>query len=48
MSMRGTRQVHAIITGDGMLDHVRRGDRVLDYGCGEAAYAERLVRKAGR
>jgi SAM-dependent methyltransferase len=40
--------VHAIITGDGMLDHVGSGDRVLDYGCGEAAYAERLLRKAGQ
>ena len=40
--------VHAIITGDGMLDHVGPGDRVLDYGCGEAAYAERLLRKAGQ
>ena len=42
------KQVHAIITGDGMLDHVNDGDRVLDYGCGEAAYAERLLRKAGQ
>jgi SAM-dependent methyltransferase len=40
------KQVHAIITGDGMLDHINDGDRVLDYGCGEAAYAERLLRKA--
>jgi ubiquinone/menaquinone biosynthesis C-methylase UbiE len=42
------KQVHAVITGDGMLDHIDQGDRVLDYGCGEAAYAERLLRKAGR
>jgi SAM-dependent methyltransferase len=42
------KQVHAIITGDGMLDHINDGDRVLDYGCGEAAYAERLLRKAGQ
>lgn len=42
------KQVHAIITGDGMLDHIGQGDRVLDYGCGEAAYAERLLRKAGQ
>jgi SAM-dependent methyltransferase len=42
------KQVHAIITGDGMLDHIHDGDRVLDYGCGEAAYAERLLRKAGQ
>lgn len=42
------KQVHAIITGDGMLEHVNDGDRVLDYGCGEAAYAERLLRKAGQ
>jgi SAM-dependent methyltransferase len=41
------KQVHAIITGDGMLDHIGQGDRVLDYGCGEAAYAERLLGKAG-
>ncbi len=40
------REVHARITGDGMLAHVERSDRVLDYGCGEAAYAERLVREA--
>jgi SAM-dependent methyltransferase len=40
------REVHAIITGDGMLRYVKPGDRVLDYGCGEAAYAERLVQKA--
>jgi SAM-dependent methyltransferase len=39
--------VHAIITGGGMLDHIAQGDRVLDYGCGEAAYAEQLLRKAG-
>ncbi len=38
--------VHAVITGDGMRKHIRRSDRVLDYGCGEAAYAERLVRDA--
>lgn len=37
--------VHALITCDGMLKHVRRSDRVLDYGSGEAAYAERLVRE---
>ncbi len=42
------KQVHAIITGDGMLEHINDGDRVLDYGCGEAAYAERLLRKAGQ
>jgi ubiquinone/menaquinone biosynthesis C-methylase UbiE len=42
------KQVHAIITGDGMLDHIGQGERVLDYGCGEAAYAERLLRKAGQ
>lgn len=40
------REVHAIITGDGMLRYVKPSDRVLDYGCGEAAYAERLVREA--
>ncbi len=40
--------VHAIITGDGILDHDGQGDRVLDYGCGEVAYAERLLRKAGQ
>lgn len=40
------KQVHAIITGDGIAEHVATSDRVLDYGCGEAAYAERLIRKA--
>jgi SAM-dependent methyltransferase len=40
------KEVHAVITGDGMMKHIRRSDRVLDYGCGEAAYAERLVREA--
>jgi ubiquinone/menaquinone biosynthesis C-methylase UbiE len=40
------RQVHAALTGDGMLRHIKHGDRVLDYGCGEAAYAERLAREA--
>jgi SAM-dependent methyltransferase len=39
------KQVHAIITGDGMAEYIAAADRVLDYGCGEAAYAERLVRK---
>jgi len=39
------REVHARVTGDGMMAHVKRSDRVLDYGCGEAAYAERLVRQ---
>lgn len=38
--------VHALITGEGMRKHIKRSDRVLDYGCGEAAYAERLVREA--
>lgn len=42
------REVHARITGDGMLDYVRGGDIVLDYGCGEAAYAERIAGKAGK
>lgn len=41
------RQVHAVITGEGMLAHIARGHRVLDYGCGEAAYAERLAAHAG-
>jgi SAM-dependent methyltransferase len=41
------KEVHAIITGDGMMAHIAPTDRVLDYGCGEAAYAERLIRKAG-
>jgi len=40
------KEVHAVITGDGMADYIGKNDRVLDYGCGEAAYAERLVRKA--
>jgi len=44
MSTRA-REVHAIVTGDGMLWYIDRSDRVLDYGCGEAAYAERLVRE---
>ncbi len=42
------KHVHAIITGDGMLAHIAEGDRVLDYGCGEAAYAERLMSKAAQ
>ncbi|HWV51443.1 class I SAM-dependent methyltransferase [Pseudorhodoplanes sp.] len=40
------KEVHAIVTGDGMAQYIAHTDRVLDYGCGEAAYAERLVRKA--
>lgn len=39
--------VHARITGDGMLAYVHDGDAVLDYGCGEAAYAERIAERAG-
>ncbi len=39
------KQVHAIITGDGMAEYMTKTDRVLDYGCGEAAYAERLAQK---
>ncbi len=42
---RRHKEVHAVITCDGMLKYVRRSDRVLDYGSGEAAYAERLVRE---
>lgn len=38
--------VHARLTGDGMKRFISRSDRVLDYGCGEAAYAEGLVREA--
>jgi SAM-dependent methyltransferase len=41
------KEVHAVITGDGMAQYIAKTDRVLDYGCGEAAYAERLVRKTG-
>ncbi len=41
------KQVHAQLTGDGMLAHIAQGDRVLDYGCGEAAYAEKLAQRAG-
>ncbi|MDT3683492.1 MAG: methyltransferase domain-containing protein [Pseudorhodoplanes sp.] len=41
------KQVHARITGDGMLAYISKGDAVLDYGCGEAAYAERLGGSAG-
>jgi len=40
------KQVHAVITGDGMAQYIAKTDRVLDYGCGEAAYAERLAGKA--
>jgi SAM-dependent methyltransferase len=40
------KEVHAIITGNGMLAHIGEGERVLDYGCGEAAYAERLLGRA--
>lgn len=42
------KQVHALITGVGMLEHIDEGGRVLDYGCGEAAYAEPLMGKAGQ
>jgi len=42
------KQVHARITGEGMLTYVNAGDTVMDYGCGEAAYAERIGEKAGR
>lgn len=42
------RAAHARITGDGMLAHLRPGDRVLDYGCGEAAYAERVAQTASK
>jgi SAM-dependent methyltransferase len=41
------RAVHARITGEGMLAHIAQGARVLDYGCGEAAYAERLAARTG-
>ncbi len=40
------REVHARITGDCMKAHIKHSDRVLDYGCGEASYAEQLVRNA--
>jgi ubiquinone/menaquinone biosynthesis C-methylase UbiE len=40
--------VHAAVTGAGMIEHIGQSDRVLDYGCGEAAYAETLSRKAGQ
>lgn len=40
--------VHARITGDGMLAYVNAGDAVMDYGCGEAAYAERIAGRASR
>jgi SAM-dependent methyltransferase len=40
------KQVHARITGDGMLAYVSAGDAVLDYGCGEAAYADRIAERA--
>ena len=40
------KHVHAIITGEGMAEYIGARDRVLDYGCGEAAYVERLVRKS--
>jgi SAM-dependent methyltransferase len=42
------KEVHARITGDGMLAYVNAGDAVLDYGCGEAAYAEWIADKASR
>lgn len=41
------KQVHARITGDGMLAYISEGDAVLDYGCGEATYAERVADRAG-
>jgi len=42
------KEVHARITGEGMLAYVTAGDAVLDYGCGEAAYAERISEKTGK
>ena len=42
------REVHARVTGGGILEYVRAGNTVLDYGCGEAAYAEAIAKTAGR
>lgn len=42
------KDVHARITGDGMLAYIEAGEHVLDYGCGEAAYAERIAGQAGQ
>jgi ubiquinone/menaquinone biosynthesis C-methylase UbiE len=42
------RDVHARVTGGGILQYVRTGDAVLDYGCGEAAYAETIAKTAGK
>lgn len=42
------KEVHAQITGDGMLAYIADGEHVLDYGCGEAAYAERVAERVGR
>lgn len=39
--------VHARVTGEGMLAHVTAGEAVMDYGCGEATYAERVAARAG-
>jgi SAM-dependent methyltransferase len=39
--------VHARVTGEGMLAHVNAGEAVMDYGCGEATYAERVAARAG-
>lgn len=39
--------VHARVTGDGMLAYVTAGEAVMDYGCGDAAYAERVAAHAG-
>lgn len=41
------RAVHAGIVGDALLSYLPEGAAMLDYGCGEARYAERLATAAG-
>lgn len=39
---------HARLTGEGLRAYIHAREGVLDYGCGEAAYAETLARVSGR
>jgi cyclopropane fatty-acyl-phospholipid synthase-like methyltransferase len=43
------RDVHALLVADGLSQYIPSPDAtVLDYGCGEALYAERLAAQSGR
>ncbi len=43
------REVHARLVGDAILDYLpSRAASMLDYGCGEARYAERVSERTGR